>query len=125
MRLGEILDRDAFVARQRRKQEIDLVLLDELAHGAHGRVGGGVGGGDDEFEFLAAGGLAVFGDGCVEARYAVDAENGVGAFQRRGDADLELVGRKRRSRHQKTRERRKSERAFQHACNLPRAARSF
>ena len=103
--LGEVLHRDALVARQRRQQDLDVILLDQLAHGAHRRIRRRVGRGDDELQFLAAGGRAVFLHRGVEAGHAVDAEDRVGAFERRGDADLQLVGRERRAGQQQARQR--------------------
>ena len=114
MGLGEVLHRDAFVAGQRRQQHLHLILLDQLAHRAHRRIGRGVGRGDDEFQLLAAGLRAVFLHRGVEPGDAVDAEDRVGAFQRRGDADLDLVLGERGSRHQQARQRSEAQTAFSH-----------
>ena len=60
---------------------LHLVLLDQLAHRAHRRVGRRVGRGDDEFELLAADLRAVFLHRGLKAADAVLAEHRVGAFQ--------------------------------------------
>ena len=90
-RLGKVLDRDAYVAGQRRQQDLHLVLLDQLAHGADGGVGRGIRRGDDEFDFLIADLLAEYIDRGLMAADSVLAEHRIGAFERRGDADLDLL----------------------------------
>ena len=75
MRLGKVLDRNAFVAGQRRQQDLDLVLLDQFAHGANRGVGCRIGGRDDEIEFLVADFLAKRIERRLEAADAVLAEN--------------------------------------------------
>ncbi len=92
LRLRIIADRDAFRARQRGNQHVDLVLLDQFLGGAHRRIRAGVGRADDGLDFPAGYFAAVRLHGELVAAHAVFAENGVGAFERRGDADLEFVG---------------------------------
>src|SRR6516165_3027984 len=90
MGLREILHRDALVAGERREQDLDLVLLDQLAYGANRGVGCRIGGRDDEFELLVT---HLFAEGIkcsLEAADAILAEHGVGALKRCGDADLDL-----------------------------------
>src|SRR5579872_4024409 len=105
MGLGEILDRDAFIAGERRDEDLHMVLLDELLHRAYSGIWGRVGRCDDELELLAARLAAVFLHRRIETGDPVDAQYGVGAFERRGDADLDLILRPRRARQQDAGER--------------------
>ena len=75
-------------ARQRRDENVDLVLLDQLLGGAERRIRAGVGGADNGLDFLAAGLAAVRLDRELVAAHAVLAEDGVGALEGGGDADL-------------------------------------
>ena len=91
MGLGKILDRDAFVAGERREQDLDLVLFDQLAHGANRGVGRRIRRGDDELEFLVADLLAEHVERSLVTANAVFTEHRVGAFQGRGDTNLDLL----------------------------------
>ena len=53
--LGVVLDRQALVAGERADHDLHAVLLDELADGADGAVGRGVGRADHPLDLLAAG----------------------------------------------------------------------
>ena len=75
LRLGVILDGDALVARERADHDLDAVLLDKLAHGAHGAVGRCVGRALDDFDLLAAGHAVGFLDRQHGTAHAVFAEN--------------------------------------------------
>ncbi|MHC2879537.1 hypothetical protein ACVI53_002407 [Bradyrhizobium barranii subsp. barranii] len=90
MRLGEVLDRNALVAGERRQQDLHLVLLDQLAHGAHRGIRCRVGRSDDEFKLFVADLLTEHIERRLVTAHAVLAEHGVGAFQRCRDADLDL-----------------------------------
>ena len=114
VRLGEVLDRNTFVARQRRKQYLHLVLLDQLANGAHREVGGRVGGGDDEFELLVAYLGAEFIQSGLKAAYAVLAEHRVGALQGRRHTNLDLLLSESGARHKQARQRSEPHTALQH-----------
>jgi hypothetical protein len=94
LRLGLriVADRDAFRARQRRDQNVDFVLLDQLLGRAHRGVRAGVRRADDGLDFPAAGLAAVRRNRKLVAAHAVFAKHGVRAFERGGYADFELVG---------------------------------
>src|SRR5215510_15378130 len=100
MRLGEVLDRDAFVPGERREQNLDLVLFDQLAHGADGGIGRRIRRGDDEFELLVTDLLAKYVERSLVTADAVFTEHSVGAFEGCGDADLDLLLSQRRPREQ-------------------------
>jgi hypothetical protein len=81
----------AIIARQRREQDLHLILLDQLAHGAHGGVGRRVGRRRDELELFVADLLAQHIERGLVAAHAILAEHGIGAFERRSDADPDLL----------------------------------
>jgi len=88
---------DAFGARERRNQDIDLVLLHQFLGGTNRGVWACIRGTDDGFDLLAARLAAVRLFRQFVAAHAVLTENGVSAFKRRSDANPELVGSVRRS----------------------------
>ena len=87
--LGVVLDRNAFVARERPDQDLDAVLLDELARGLDCAVRRRVGRALDDFDLLAAGGVVRLLEGELGAAHPVLAEHGERALEGRKQSDLD------------------------------------
>ena len=78
--LGIIVQGDAFRARKRGDQDLDLVLLDQLLCSAQRRIRTRVRRACDDFELLAPCLVVVLHDRELEAPHAVLAECGVCPF---------------------------------------------
>ena len=89
LRLGVVLDRDAFIARQRADHDLDLVLLDCLACRVHRFVGRRVRRHLDELDLLAAGHAVLFLQRQVGTAHAVLPGCRERAFERGQQADLQ------------------------------------
>ena len=88
--LGVVLDREALVAGERADDDLHAVLLDELADGADGAVGRGVGRADHPLDLLAAGHAVVLVERQLGAALAVLAEDRERSLEGREQADLEV-----------------------------------
>jgi hypothetical protein len=90
MGLSEVSDGDTLAARERRNQDIHAILLDQLTDRANGGIWARIGGGDKIINFLTSRPVREFLQCHLEPTHTVFAESRVGAFERCGDANLEL-----------------------------------
>jgi hypothetical protein len=99
MGLGVVAHGDALRARKRAQDDIDLVLLDELAR--HSRRGGRsrVGGGNDRFDLHATGLAAGLFERQFDVAHAVRSARRKGSLKGNQNADLDRVLRDRFAGH--------------------------
>jgi hypothetical protein len=103
LRLRVVLDRDAFVARERPDHDLDLVLFDRLARGTDSLVGRSVRRNLDEFDLLAAGHAIVLFQRQIGAAHAVLPRRRERAFEGGQQADLQRLLRLREPDHRERR----------------------
>jgi hypothetical protein len=89
LRLGVILHGQALGARERSDQDVDLVLLDQLARGGDGAVGRGVGRSLDDLYLFPTGRVVVFLQGQLGTAHAVLTQHRKRPLERGEHADLD------------------------------------
>ncbi len=112
--LGIVADRDAFRSGHRAEQDVDFVLLDQLAGAANCRIRARVGRENDGLDRLAAGLVAGLLEGDLKSAQRIFTERGQRAFERGEHADLDLVLRLRGARSERYADRRRHQQLSPH-----------